>query len=95
MDIEKLGDIHRKKECDLCGHYAFERYISTTERDGGYTRIHNFEHSGFGTLVMIYYDINSVSETRREIKLCPECAKKIDDAMLTVIDSIVNGAQST
>ena len=78
MDITK-ENIYRKRECELCGNYTFEKWLGTSAvLDGGYTRVEDFEKSGFGSIVVNYWDIAAIEDSRFEYKLCPDCAKKLD-----------------
>ena len=85
------NEMYRKRQCELCGKFAFEKHLGTSQvLDGGFTRIEDFEKSGFGALVVNYWDITNVKETRFEFRLCPECASKIDNAMHKVIEDLKN-----
>ena len=85
------NEMYRKRKCELCGNFAFEKHLGTSQvLDGGFTRIEDFEKSGFGALVVNYWDITNVKETRVELKLCPECASKIDNAMHEAIEDLKN-----
>lgn len=69
-------EIYRKKECELCGSFAFEKHLGTNQAlDGGFTRVEKFEKSGYGSLVVVAYGLNF---PRIELKLCPVCAEKLD-----------------
>ena len=82
-------EIYRKKECELCGKYSFEKHLGTTNiLDGGFTRTEKFEESGFGDLVISFWGIKDVESGRRELRLCPECASKIDLAITKVITEL-------
>ncbi len=73
------NNIYRKKECEICGKYTFEKFIETKgEFDGGFTQIEEWEESGFGSMVVCYHSLAGVRDSRLEYKLCPDCAKKID-----------------
>lgn len=88
MDITK-ENIYRKKECELCGNYAFEKWLGTSAvLDGGFTRVEDFEKSGFGSMVVNYWDIAAVKDSRFEYRLCPDCAREIDTCMHLIIDRL-------
>ena len=87
--MERGENVYRKKECDLCGNYAFEKYLGTAKvLDGGYTRVENFEKSGFGAIVINYWEIDTVKDIRIDISLCPDCARKIDVAIYQAINAL-------
>ena len=82
-------NIYRKKECELCGKYAFEKFIKVVkELDGGFTRIEEWEKSGFGSMVVVFHEIAPIKDSRFELKLCPNCARKIDYAIAKQIKEI-------
>lgn len=88
MDITK-ENIYRKKECELCGKYAFEKWLGTSAvLDGGFTRVEEFEPSGFGSIVVNYWDITTVKDSRFEHRLCPDCAREIDTCIRSKIDEL-------
>lgn len=88
MSIDK--DIYRKRECELCGKYTFEKWLGTKAvLDGGFTRIEDFEKSGFGSIVVNFCDIDTVRNTRFEYRLCPDCARKIDSYIHSKIDELI------
>ena len=87
--IMNEDNIYRKKECELCGKYAFEKFIKTTKvLDGGFTRIEKWEESGFGGMVVVFHEIATIKDSRFELKLCPDCARKIDLAIANQIKEI-------
>lgn len=70
------NEMYRKRECELCGSFAFEKHLGTNQvLDGGFTRVEKFEKSGYGSLVVVGYDLPL---SRIELKLCPVCAEKLD-----------------
>lgn len=88
MDITK-ENIYRKKECELCGKYAFEKWLGTSAvLDGGFTRVEDFEKSGFGSIVVNYWGITSLNNSRLEYRLCPDCAREIDVCIRLKIDEL-------
>lgn len=88
MDI-KEENLYRKKECDLCGSYAFEKWLGTTKvLDGGFTQVESFEKSGFGSIVVSYWDMPSIKESRLEYQLCPDCAREINEMLYLTIDKL-------
>lgn len=83
------GAIYRKKECELCGKYAFEKHLGTSKvLDGGFTRVEDFEKSGFGAMVINYWDLDTIKESRVQVFLCPDCARKIDLAIYQTMNDI-------
>ena len=85
-------NIYRKRSCELCGNYAFEKHLGTEAAlDGGYTRIENFEESGFGSMVITLWGLHSDNGNRQEFKLCPDCFSKIDHAIHDTIIQIKDG----
>ena len=79
-------EIYRKKECELCGKYAFEKHLGTSSvLDGGFTRIEKFEKSGFGVMVINLCEIKS---DRIELRLCPDCASEIVLAISNAVKEI-------
>lgn len=82
-------NIYRKKTCDLCGATTFEKFVKVVEElDGGFTQIEKWEESGFGNMVVNYWNIASVKEKRFEYSLCPNCANKIDSFLHSKIDEL-------
>lgn len=82
-------DIYRKKECELCGKYAFEKHLGTSNiLDGGFTRNEKFEKSGFGCMIIDFWDMETPKNKRIELRLCPDCAGKIDRAISKVIKEL-------
>ena len=76
--MRQQDELYRKKECELCGKYTFEKWLSTKAvLDGGFTRVEDFEKSGFGSVIVIFDGIESVNDSRIELKLCPDCAQEI------------------
>ena len=85
----KTDNLFRKKECDICGKFTFEKFIKISgERDGGYTQIEEWEKSGFGSMVVIFYDMKDLKNSRAEHKLCPDCARQIDLAIYNKIKEL-------
>lgn len=83
------GDIYRKRECDLCDAFAYEKHLGTSEvLDGGFTRIEDWEPSGFGSLVINFWETKGLQHNRIEKKLCPACAMKMDRAICEAIRKI-------
>ena len=66
-------NIYRKKECELCGKYAFEKFIKTAkELDGGFTRIEEWEESQNKSVNSIaigehIISLNKIKELKEEI----------------------------
>lgn len=88
MSINK-NNIYRKRECEACGKYTFEKWRGTgVVTDGGFTTIDDWEQSGFGSIVVNYWDITSVDESRFEYRLCPDCAKKLDSCIHSKINEL-------
>lgn len=76
--MRQQDELYRKKECELCGKHTFEKWLGTKAiLDGGFTRVEDFEKSGFGSVIVIFDGIESVNDSRIELKLCPDCAKEI------------------
>ena len=87
-DIDE-NNMYRKRKCDLCGAFAFEKYIKElASLDGGFTKVHEWEKSGFGTIVVNYWDIDYLKEGRFEYNLCPDCAKKLDSYIHSKIEEL-------
>lgn len=86
------NEIYRKRECELCGFFTFEKHLGTAAvLDGGFTRIENFEKSGFGSLVIVPHDLEF---SRIELHLCPDCAKKFEAVIdKTIKELTVDGEQ--
>ena len=83
------NNIYRKRKCDLCGAFTFEKFIKVAkELDGGFTQIEEWEKSGFGSMVVTYWDIESVKEGRLDYHLCPDCAEKIDSCIHSKIEEL-------
>jgi hypothetical protein len=61
--------------------------------DGGFTRVEEFEESGFGSIVINYWGIDSVKNTRFEYKLCPDCANKLDSFIHLKINELCKEAR--
>ena len=88
MDIIK-EKIYRKRECELCGKHVFEKWLGTSAvLDGGFTRLEEFEQSGFGSIVVNYWDITAVKDSRFEYRLCPDCARELDTCIHSKIDEL-------
>lgn len=74
-------EIYRKKQCEICGQVVYEKYLGVSnELDGGYTKIHDFENSGFGKIQFIYnaFGIENKHEQCFSIIVCPQCASMLD-----------------
>lgn len=83
------NNIYRKRKCDLCGASTFEKFIKVAqELDGGFTEIEEWEKSGFGSMVVNYWDIKSVKRGRFEYSLCPDCAEKLDSYIHLKIEEL-------
>lgn len=83
------NNIYRKKECNLCGAFAFEKFNKIAKTlDGGFTTIEDWERSGFGSIVINYWNLDSVKIDRFEFGLCPDCAKELDDCIHSKIEEI-------
>jgi len=65
--------------CDVCGKREFLALISTTEHDGGFTKARHYE-----TLPEGWNEVH-VAAAR---DLCPECSKRLAEAIKTTIDKI-------
>ena len=79
-------DVYRKRECDLCGKFAFEKYLGTSKvLDGGFTRVGKFENCGFCYFSVVWHDIDA---DWVDLKLCTDCAKKIDLAIHETINRL-------
>ena len=69
-------NIYRKRKCNLCGSYSFEKYLGTEKvLDGGFTRIENWEKSGFGEMVAVFWEFDGLD--RVDVPLCRACAEKL------------------
>lgn len=66
--------ISRKRTCERCGCEVYEKPARITADAYGYEEVF-FEKSGFGTIVIVPYDL--AEWKREEITLCPECANKL------------------
>lgn len=87
MSNEFYKNCYRKRECSCCGKFTFEKFIGNSVDQ--FELSHNFKSSGFGTMVVNYYDlIESVTTSRIEIRLCPDCAAEIDKALYDKIDEL-------
>ena len=74
-------EIYRKKQCEICGQVVYEKYLGVVnELDGGYTKIHDWENSGFGKIQFIYnaFGIENKHEQCFSIIVCPKCASMLD-----------------
>ena len=79
-------DIYRKRECELCHAFAYEKHLGTAQvLDGGFTRIENWEHSGFGAIVINFWEFKHLKNSRVDLKLCSSCAEKLDKAISDAI----------
>lgn len=88
------GAIYRRRECELCGAFTYEKHIGTSKiLDGGFTRIEDFEPSGFGSIVINFWECKNLKNSRVEIKLCPACAGKLDKAIADAIRELKTEAQ--
>ena len=77
--MSKYDELYRKKNCDLCGKIAFEKHIGTKNiLDGGFTRIEDFEPSGFGSMVIVFHELRDLKDSRVVLNLCPDCAREFD-----------------
>lgn len=86
------NEIYRKRGCQLCGAFVFEKHLGTNQvLDGGFTRVEKFEKSGYGSLVVVGYDLPF---SRIELKLCPECAEKLDKIIVDAIKSMRKGSDA-
>lgn len=83
--------IYRKKECDLCKNYCFEKHLGTAQiLDGGFTRIEDWEPSGYGSMVVVWHGIK---QDRIDLHLCPSCAAKLEKAIQTAIKELYKEAE--
>ena len=84
--------IYRKRECDLCGDYCFEKHLGTAKvLDGGFTRIEQWERSGFGSMVTTFWEFEHLP--RMEVKLCSACAEKIHRSICDAMEEIRKDSQ--
>ena len=75
MDTENL---YRKRECELCGSFVFEKFIKDVkELDGGFTHVEEWEKSGFGSMVIVTYELDPEKNPRHDLHLCPKCAEEL------------------
>lgn len=80
--MAQKDEMYRKRVCEICGKFAFEKHLGTKSvLDGGFTRIEEYEKSGFGSLVIVPYELENFKNSRMELKLCPDCAEEIDIAI--------------
>ena len=80
--------LYRKKECELCGKYAFEKYLGTSAvLDGGFTRVEEFESGGFCSAVVVFHT-RSEETPRIECRLCLDCAKELHSFISSKIDEM-------
>lgn len=79
-------EIYRRRCCELCGREAFEKLINQSELDGGYTTVNHYELSGFGSAVFCWYDVDI---GRKEYRLCPSCAERINNAITDTVEQIM------
>ena len=87
-------NLYRKRECDLCHSYAFEKHLGTAQvLDGGFTRVENWEKSGFGAIVVNFWEFNHLKHSRMDIKLCSACAEKLRDAICDAIGELKTEVQ--
>ena len=87
-EIDKKN-LYRKRKCDFCGAFAFEKYMKElASLDGGFTKVNEWEKSGFGSIVVSYWGVEDVKEGRFEYNLCPDCAKKLDSYIHSKIEEL-------
>ena len=87
-------NIYRKRECELCGAYAFEKHLGTAKvLDGGYTRVENWEHSGFGAIVITFWEFKHIKNSRMEVKMCSACAEKLEKAIVDAVRELKTEGQ--
>ena len=67
------GILYRKKVCQRCGAEKMEKLISY--RDTDWVEEPVFEQSGFGTVVIVPYDLPALS--REELNLCVNCSAEL------------------
>lgn len=80
--------IYRKRECDLCGDYCFEKHLGTAKvLDGGFTRVEDWEKSGFGSLVAVFWEFDHLP--RVAVKLCPACAEKLHKSICDAMKELI------
>ena len=63
--------------CDVCGEHVFLALVSTSEHDGGFTRVKHYE-----TLPEGWNEVHVVGA----LDICPECSKRLAGAIKEVID---------
>ena len=84
-------EIYRKKQCEICGQVVYEKYLGVVnELDGGYTKIHDWENSGFGKIQFIYnaFGIENKHEQCFSIVACPKCASMLDSKISSFAEEI-------
>lgn len=87
-------DIYRRRECEMCHDYCFEKHLGTSKvLDGGFTRIEDWEDSGYGAIVINFWGFKHLKNNRVELKLCPACAGKLDKEIYDAINKLKRGAE--
>ena len=85
--------LYRKRECALCGAYAFEKHLGTAKvLDGGFTKIEAWERSGFGTMVVVPHEFKHLD--RIDLGLCSLCGEKLHKAICDAIEEIKRGEEN-
>ena len=78
-DLMNSGVLYRKKTCQRCGAEKMEKFIGYKGAD--WQEEPEFEKSGFGTIVIVPYDIPIIH--RQEIKLWDNCASEFNSMLNT------------
>ena len=93
------NQIYRKRECELCKKFAFEKHLGTAKvLDGGFTRIENWEESEFGAIVVNAWHFPKKSEntsTRIDLNLCTSCKNRIWNAIEREVEKIKSECEVT
>ena len=87
--------IYRKRQCEVCGAFAYEQYIGNREvlDFEKYRRNLNskdWEYTGFGALVVTewYFDNKENGQDRIDLEICYSCKNKIFDILHSAIEDI-------
>ena len=86
--------LYRKRECEICGEIAYEKHLGTAKvLDGGFTRVEDWEKSGFCRLVATFWYAEHLNDGRIELTMCPACAKKVHSNLTDYIRGLKVEAQ--
>lgn len=77
-----MDEIYHKRTCEICGNEVYEKYMGETDMDGGFTRVQNFESSGYGIISI---------PGKPYITACPNCVQECTIFLNRRHDTFIGG----